>query len=162
MIPTPLRPLNRTCRFEHTGRYGTKLEATSMDLMTKNVITRPKDISDAKFAADLLQIFGWFAEQIKPAFLMDHGGWPGYDCVSFEVRRIEECIEVEYDEEYSGGNYSGVGKKVMIPWRIVDEIGCVSKDDVNEAFQKVTGLNPIHIVHYSNEIVEAAVPETYG
>lgn len=154
----PLRPLNRTCRFEHSGHNGTRLVAKTMDLLTKNVITRPANITDAQFATDMAEIMGWFAEHIKPAFLFDGGGWPGYDCINFEVERVEECVEVEYDEDYSGGNYTGVGKKVMIPWRLVESVEgrC---GGLKQAFNKVTGLNPIHIVHYSNEAVEAVVPE---
>lgn len=144
---------------EHTGRFGTKLEAKTMDLMTKNVITRPALISDAQFATDMSQIMGWWAENIKPAILLDGKGWPGYDCILYQVLVMQDCIEVEYDENYRGGDYTGVGQKVMIPVSLIDELGNISTDNVGIAFSKMTRLHPIHIVHYSSYAVEAAIPE---
>ena len=88
-MTTPIRGLNRTCRFEHTGHYGTRLEAKSMDLLTENVLYRPLGITDAQFAADVAQIIGWWAENIKPAFLLDGSGWPGYDCIKYQIKPID-------------------------------------------------------------------------
>jgi hypothetical protein len=51
-------------------------------------------------------------------------------------------IEVEYDLEYSGGNYSDVGDFAMIPVELVDKLG------VEAAFEKHTGHDRVHIIHY--------------
>ncbi len=89
---TPIKPLNRTCAFEHTGHYGTKLEAKTMDLMTKNVITRPLNVTDAQFAADISEIIDFWKEHIQPAFMMDGEGWRGFAQVRYVVQiPQDEC-----------------------------------------------------------------------
>lgn len=57
----------------------------------------------------------------------------------------EEFIEVEYDEEYTGGNYSDVGNHTYIPVSLVDAIG------LEHAFKEITGIDPIHIVSYNED-----------
>lgn len=52
-------------------------------------------------------------------------------------------IQVEYDLQFWGGDYSGVGQFAYVPATLVDELG------VEEAFQAHTGIDPVHIVHYS-------------
>ena len=155
----PFFKINRDKPYQHSGRHGTNLESERTDLLGKNVLTRPSDISDAAFAEDVADIIGWWCVNIREDMLCDGKGYPGFGAVRFEVLVMQDCLEVEYDTEHRGGDYSGVGKKVMIPVSLIDELGCIASDDVGTAFNKITGLDPIHIVHYSNEVVEAPIPE---
>jgi len=54
-------------------------------------------------------------------------------------------IQVEYDLNYAGGNYSSVGQFAYIPKELADETG------VEEAFRQTTGHDPVHIIHYSED-----------
>ena len=54
------------------------------------------------------------------------------------------CIRVEYDLEFFGGDYSGVGSFAYVP---LADIGH-TPDAVEAAFKKLTGHNPVHIIHY--------------
>lgn len=55
--------------------------------------------------------------------------------------KSQEYVKVEWDPEYNGGDYSGVGNFALIPV-------C---DDVPAAFEKQTGHPRVHIVHYSED-----------
>ena len=55
-------------------------------------------------------------------------------------------IRFEYDLAYTGGNYSGVGQIVLVPADLCRKVG------EREAFRQHTNIDPIHIVHYSNEL----------
>ncbi len=66
----------------------------------------------------------------------------------------EECIRVEYDPEYSGGNYSGVGQFAYLPVKMLDAIqGETFERKVEIVFEKTTGYFKENIIHYSNEII---------
>jgi hypothetical protein len=54
------------------------------------------------------------------------------------------CIRVEYDLDFAGGNYSGVGQFAYVP---LNDIGH-APDAVEAAFEKLTGHGRVHIVHY--------------
>ncbi len=155
----PFFKIDRNKKYQHSGRHGTNMESERTDLLGKNVLTRPADISDAEFAEDVAEIMGWWCTNIREDMLCDGQGFPGFGSVRFDVLVMQPCLEVEYDEEHRGGDYSGVGKKVMLPVSLIDEMGNISSDEVGSAFNKVTGLDPIHIVHYSNEEVMAPIPE---
>lgn len=60
------------------------------------------------------------------------------DIVEF-IRDHVVCRKVEYDTSFFGGDYSGVGNMVYIPSD--DDI------DIREMFQRMTGIDPVHIVH---------------
>lgn len=65
---------------------------------------------------------------------------------------MEKFIRVEYDLDYSGGNYTSVGEFALIP---VDELG-PNGSGLKKAFEKHTGHNPQHIIHYSmDELYDA-------
>jgi hypothetical protein len=49
-------------------------------------------------------------------------------------------IRVEYDLNYAGGDYSQVGDFAYVP---------ADCGDVEEEFEKVTGYDRIHMIHYS-------------
>lgn len=51
----------------------------------------------------------------------------------------KKYIEVEYDKEYYGGDYNGVGDFILVPY----------KKNIEREFEKLTGLNRKHIIHYS-------------
>lgn len=55
------------------------------------------------------------------------------------------CIRVEYDLSFFGGNYDKVGKFAFIA---VDKINDCT---VEEAFEKQTGINRQHIIHFSTD-----------
>ena len=53
----------------------------------------------------------------------------------------QEYFEVEFDLEYTGGDYSGVGDTVLIP--------VCNEDDIEESFEKQTGHSRIHVIYYT-------------
>jgi len=53
-------------------------------------------------------------------------------------------VRVEYDREYCGGSYDGVGEFVLLA---VEE--CAKEGGVERAFERKTGLSEIRIIHYS-------------
>jgi len=57
----------------------------------------------------------------------------------------DRFIRVEYDRNYVGGDYSGVGDSALIPTYLLDRMS------VEDAFQKVTDYDPMHIIHYSED-----------
>lgn len=57
----------------------------------------------------------------------------------------EPHIRVEYDLEYYGGDYSKVGQFAYLHADTVEEIG------VEEAFRQATGIDPVHIIHYTSD-----------
>lgn len=55
------------------------------------------------------------------------------------IRDHVVCRKVEYDLNFFGGDYSGVGSMVYIP---NDE-----DLDIHEMFRRMTGIDPVHIIH---------------
>jgi hypothetical protein len=59
-------------------------------------------------------------------------------------------FQVEYDEQYSGGDYDKVGQFALIHEAVIDAL---NEDDHDAAillaFEKVTGIKAIHVVHYN-------------
>jgi len=52
-------------------------------------------------------------------------------------------VSVEFDRQYTGGDYSGCGERVLLPSE------CAKSDEqLHKAFEKKTGLSPVHIVGY--------------
>ena len=69
----------------------------------------------------------------------------------FELDSAGKFTRVEFDLNYGGGNYSGVGTFVLIPWSVIR-----SSESVEAAFTKHTGHDPAHIIHYtSDEVYDA-------
>jgi hypothetical protein len=58
-------------------------------------------------------------------------------------------INVEYDLTYTGGDYNRTGSFVHVPVYMIELHG----GDTPKAFKEVTGIDPIHIVHYSPDEV---------
>ena len=52
-------------------------------------------------------------------------------------------LPVEYDESYWGGDYSGSGDTAYVPLPLIEQVG------VEEAFRQAKGVDPIHIIHYT-------------
>jgi hypothetical protein len=50
---------------------------------------------------------------------------------------------VEFDRQYTGGDYSGCGDTVLLPSECAK-----SEKKLHKAFEKKTGLSAIHIVSY--------------
>lgn len=55
-------------------------------------------------------------------------------------------FQVEYDEEYFGGNYHRTGNFALIKLIDVNRLG-----SVEAAFKETTGVETIHIIHYSED-----------
>ena len=55
------------------------------------------------------------------------------------------CIAFEYDMEFADGNYSKVGEFAYVPLALCEELG------EEETFEKHTGIDRVHIVHYSSD-----------
>lgn len=74
-------------------------------------------------------------------------------------------ITVEYDMTYFGGDYNDVGTIVKVPETILEWANSHCPDNirsnerynwcVRHAFAMMTEIDPIHIIHYSNEVFEA-------
>lgn len=60
-------------------------------------------------------------------------------------------VEVEFDRNYRGGDYDGVGQHVYVPEALVDLLD----GDVAAAFAKFTGLDAVNMVYASEERVDA-------
>ncbi len=59
-------------------------------------------------------------------------------------------IAVEYDLDYWGGDYDGLGEEALLP------IDGLTDDNLKERFQKQTGHDPTHVIHYTfDEPVDA-------
>lgn len=58
----------------------------------------------------------------------------------------EPHIRVEYDKNFCGGDYSNTGDFALIKLSDVDVMGGVEK-----AFKATMNINPIHIIHYSED-----------
>ena len=61
-----------------------------------------------------------------------------------EESKNKPHFQVEYDLNYYGGDYDKVGKFVYIPKDLIDVYGSPER-----AFEKVTGKDSCHIVHFS-------------
>ena len=60
-----------------------------------------------------------------------------------DVSGIGRYIKVEYDLDYHGGDYSGVGETVLIPLFRVQTLG------LEEAFERSMLAGSEHIIHYT-------------
>jgi hypothetical protein len=64
-----------------------------------------------------------------------------------ECRYKQPHLKVEFDLNYSGGDYSKVGKFVHIPWGFVEQYPTEA-----QAFTAWTGYDDVHIItHYQDE-----------
>ena len=76
----------------------------------------------------------------------------GVEYGSDETSEIGPCFLVEYDLEYSGGNYSGfTSQNVFIPRSLLAELtpaGTDPDDYVGEAFEQHTGFERVHIIRF--------------
>jgi hypothetical protein len=81
-------------------------------------------------------------EQMAPGEPMPSGECPTCGAL---CQPAAEHIQVEYDRNYFGGDYCGVGEFVLIP---VDEIP-TGANGVKQAFEKRTGLPRQNIIHYT-------------
>ena len=60
-----------------------------------------------------------------------------------------KCVRVEYDMDYWGSDYSGVGRFACIPHHVLDRLPGKDLDrKLKTAFTVLVG-DPVHIVHYS-------------
>ena len=59
-----------------------------------------------------------------------------------------KCFPVEWDRDYTGGNYSSAGNLAFIPFKLLDGKGDEG-EQVARAFEQHAGVNPIHIVNYN-------------
>lgn len=78
--------------------------------------------------------------------------------VKWEVRPSEAPVlhyRVEYDKNYSGGDYSDVGEFVYIPELEVKERqrvdGLSEENALSQAFEEATGLNRRCIIHFPSD-----------
>lgn len=68
------------------------------------------------------------------------------------AKKKVKCIRVEWDPKYGGGDYSGVGLFAYLP---VEDIEDHLDHDaaVKEIFERETGRNPVHIIHYFSDVM---------
>jgi hypothetical protein len=60
-----------------------------------------------------------------------------------EAQPVPAFIRVEWDRNYSGGDYNGVGEFAFLP-----EDG-LTEDNLKQRFQEQTNFAPCRIIHYS-------------
>jgi hypothetical protein len=70
-------------------------------------------------------------------------------------------LKVEYDARYTGGEYSGMGETTFLP---LPEIKALEEHlgfdgAIKALFKNKTGLDPLHIVHYSSDEMYNAYEE---
>jgi hypothetical protein len=79
----------------------------------------------------------------------------GVEYDSDTLGEIGPCILVEYDLDYSGGNYSSTNSsKAFIPRSLLDELtpaGADPGDYVGEAFEQHTGFERVHIIRFDTD-----------
>lgn len=76
----------------------------------------------------------------------------------------EPHVRFEYDPEFTGGEYEGTGRFALVRYARVQESG------PEAAFTEATGLDAVHVVHYtldelydaSGEPVEDGAPSFQG
>lgn len=56
-------------------------------------------------------------------------------------------VQVAYDTNFYGGNYSGQGERVYVPEALIDLAG----GDVAAAFAKLTRVDAVHMVGYTGD-----------
>ena len=67
-------------------------------------------------------------------------------------------IQVEWDPQYRGGNYSRVGRVCYIPLTDLDSLDV---ETVEAAFEKLEGVSRRHIIHYSTDELYTADGDCY-
>lgn len=55
-------------------------------------------------------------------------------------------IQVEYDEQFYGGDYSGTGDLILVSLTDIQNLG-----SVENAFRVAASMEPVHIIHYSED-----------
>jgi hypothetical protein len=60
-----------------------------------------------------------------------------------DAQLVPAFVRIEYDRNYYGGDYSGVGDFAFLP-----EDG-LTDENLKQRFGKQTGLDPRNIIHYS-------------
>jgi hypothetical protein len=79
---------------------------------------------------------------------------PRRNAVKPNSKKRKKCVRVEWDLNYSGGNYSDVGNFVYIPLDMIDrQKGRSEQSKLEKAFRQMTGQDPVHIVHWSPDEV---------
>lgn len=56
-------------------------------------------------------------------------------------------VRVEFDRNFYGGNYAGLGEHVFVPEALID----VMEGDVAAAFAKFTRIDGVHMVSYTGD-----------
>ena len=66
---------------------------------------------------------------------------------------MKKFIQVEYDENYAGGNCTSVGKTILLPIEEIEtliyEKDMDDSDAVGEVFFNKTGLSQFHIIFWT-------------
>lgn len=79
--------------------------------------------------------------------------WMALDkCARDVLEERQFCIRVEYDPQYTGGDYEGSGQYAYVPTSLIAEMAKQnpdSEDGVALAFTKLTKLDSTHIVRYT-------------
>jgi hypothetical protein len=91
-----------------------------------------------------------FTEEVSPMrmekLLLDQGSDPMF--LLGDDYNDGPRVRFEYDLNYRGGDYRGVGAFVYVPLAVVESFEH-DPDADRKAFYRHTGHDPIHIVHYS-------------
>ena len=124
---------------------------------TVTITVHGTDLDDC---ADLVVLF---AEKIRERVGREEGsiGMAEGEYTVEELPEEEETyIQVEFDLNYWGGDYSSMNSEnAYVPYRLVQECG-----SVEAAFEQHTGHDHAHIIHYSEGeyLTRQEFLETYG
>lgn len=135
----------------------------SWNVLQKHLAPNPTSGTDAEAQSErALALVTWaalaavqdapvgFGEQAQATEVRAAAVYKTLQALESEIGSSTQCVNVEYDVEFCGGSYSGVGSFIAVPLVLVD----LSKGSVEPAFTLLTGLHAQHIVHYTlDEVV---------
>jgi hypothetical protein len=113
-------------------------------------------VIENKNGDEIINLSEWAVDDWDAAFKFAQDTVRAYNKARFGIELPDygtvdpkgKFVRVEYDPDYYGGNYTGVGSFALIPLADL-ELG------IEEAFEKQTKLNRQHIIHYSlDEVVD--------
>lgn len=109
------------------------------------VTDRKRDFGGCGKDAVKLEVGVPFAGWISEAYINEA---PGYE-------HDRPYVQFEFDRKYYGGDYSRTGEFAYVPSSLCDELGHEA------AFTAQTGLDSVHLIHYSPDELYTASGDLY-
>lgn len=125
--------------FQDYPKHGSPIESRGKQVEAIATALADANDGDVIYLGDQPEMKNWYLEDI--------GELP-------EPDDDDEFIRVEFDPQYTGGDYSGSGQFALIPVKLIEKMAEQDPnfgDGVGQAFTKVTKLDCMHIVHYTTD-----------